>query len=134
MYASEPRQVSAHSSSLLDKARALGLRLPLDLERLAIARGCDYYERELSPRVPPLGEVAFSNAELAIALIMASRPPKAREIRLAAALLGSSGVRAEEVATLAVERIARMSAGSPHPERLLQALDQALDHEVRPHP
>jgi len=87
----------------LAKAGALRLRLPLDLERLAMDRGCDYYERELPPRVPPLGEVGFSNAELAIALIAASRPPKARDIRLAAALLGSTGVRAEEVATLAVE-------------------------------
>lgn len=37
--ARESLQVPA--SPLLKKARELGLQLPLDLERLAIARGCD---------------------------------------------------------------------------------------------
>ena len=78
-------------SVLLEKARQLGLSLPLDLERLAIMRGCEYYERALEPRVPPLGEVPLSNAELAVALMSPALHPAAREIRLAAALLG--GVR-----------------------------------------
>src|SRR2546422_10978580 len=91
------------ASPLLAKARQLGLRLPLDLERLAIARGCDYYERDLSPRVPPLGEVPLSNAELAIALIVPSLPPTAREIRVAAAMIGAPDVQADEAAKLAVE-------------------------------
>jgi hypothetical protein len=90
-------------SPLLERACRLGLQLPLDLERLAVMRGCDYYERELPPRVPPLGDVPLSNAELAVALIVPSLPPAAREIRLAAALLGADGVQAEEVVTLAIQ-------------------------------
>jgi hypothetical protein len=88
--------------ALTDKARRLGLSLPLDLERLAVMRGCDYYERDLGPRVPPLGDVPLSNAELAIALIVPALRPTAREIRLAGALLGAPDVRAEEAAALAV--------------------------------
>lgn len=94
---------SAITSPLLDKARRLGLLLPLDLERLAVMRGCDYYERDLGPRIPPIGEVPLSNDELAIALIVPSLHPSAREIRLAAALLGAPDVRADEVAALAVQ-------------------------------
>jgi hypothetical protein len=93
----------AINSPLLDKARRLGLSLPLDLERLAMLRGCDYYDRDLGPRHPPLVEVALSNAELAIALIVPALHPAAREIRVAAALLGASDIRADEVAPLAVQ-------------------------------
>src|SRR5438309_3602139 len=96
-------QQSRIASRLMDKVQRLGLSLPLDLERLAVTRGCDYYERDLGPRVPPLGEVPLSNAELAIALIVPSLEPAAREIRLAAALLGAPDMAAAEVATLAVE-------------------------------
>src|SRR2546422_1914282 len=89
------------TSPLLERARRLGLSLPLDLERLAIARGCNYYERDLPSRIPPLGEVPLSNGEIAIALIVPTLHPSAREIRLAAALLGAADVQAEEVAALA---------------------------------
>jgi hypothetical protein len=91
------------ASRLLAKARRLGLELPLDLERLALMRGCVYYARDLAPRVPPLLEVPLSNAELAVALIAPALSPGAREIRLAAALLGAPDVRADEVAALAAE-------------------------------
>src|SRR5438105_9500423 len=94
-------QQSRIASRLMDKVQRLGLSLPLDLERLAIARGCDYYDRDLGPRIPPLGEVPLSNAELAVALIAPSLQPTAREIRLAAALLGAPNVSAQEVSTLA---------------------------------
>lgn len=96
-------QPRATASPLLDKARRLGLSLPLDLERLAVARGCHYYQRDLPPRLPPLGEVPLSNAELAVALIVPSIHPSAREIRLAAALLGATDVQADQVAALAVQ-------------------------------
>jgi hypothetical protein len=95
-------QPRANASALLDKLRRLGLSLPLDLERLAVMRGCDYYDRGLGPLLPPLGEVPLSNTELAIALIVTSLPPAAREIRLAAAMLGAADVRAEEASALAV--------------------------------
>jgi len=95
----QPRRIA---SPLLDKARLLGLSLPLDLERLAVMRGCDYYERDLGLRIPPLEEVPLKNTELAIALIIPSLHPSAREIRLAAALLGAPDVQADDVAALAV--------------------------------
>jgi hypothetical protein len=94
---------SAIASPLLDKVRRLGLSLPLDLERLAVMRGCDYYDRDFGPRVPPLDEVPLTTTELAIALIVPSLPPTAREIRLAAALLGAPDVQADEAAALAVQ-------------------------------
>jgi len=44
--ASRPGDVHGSVSPALDKARELGLSVPLDLERLAIVRGCDYYDRQ----------------------------------------------------------------------------------------
>src|SRR5438105_10636609 len=96
-------QQSRIASRLMDKVQRLGLSLPLDLERLAIMRGCDYYDRGLPPRIPPLGEVPLSNAELAIALVAPSLHPAAREIRLAAALLGGADMQANEISALAVQ-------------------------------
>jgi hypothetical protein len=96
-------QPCAIASPLLDKARRLGLSLPLDLERLAVMRGCDYYDRDLGPHLPALAEFPLSNTELAIALIVPSLHPAARKIRLAAALLGALDVKADEAAALAVQ-------------------------------
>jgi hypothetical protein len=101
--ASQTRQPHAIGSPLLDKVRRVGLTLPHDLERLALMRGCDYYDSDLGPRIPPLGEVPLSNAELAVALIVPQLLPAAREIRLAAALLGAPDVRTDEVVALAVQ-------------------------------
>ena len=101
--ATEKDQSYAIASPLLDRAQRLGLSLPIDLERLAVLRGCDYYERDLGPRVPSLSEVPLSNAELAIALITPSLHPSAREIRLAAALLGAPDADADEISRLAVQ-------------------------------
>ena len=94
---------SKPASRLLEQAARLGLQLPTDLERLAVLRGCSYYERDLGVRVPPLAEVALSNAELAVALVLPSLSPGAREIRLAAALLGTPGLEANQVVRLARE-------------------------------
>lgn len=129
------------------KVRRLCLQLPLDLERLAIARGCDYYRRDLAPRTAPLPEVALSNAELVIALIVPSLPPGAREIRLAAALLGAVAEPAAAVAALAqrekcaevVRYIAscghRFEPGNTFWKALLDSLtDVHLDVEHLPHP
>lgn len=101
--AAQAEQPRGTASPLLDKIQRLGLSRPLDLERLAVMRGCDYYERELGPRLPPLGEVSLSNTELAVALIVPLLCPTAREIRLAAALLGAPDVRAAEAAALVVQ-------------------------------
>jgi len=135
------------ASPLLDKARRLGLQLPVDLERLAIARGCDYYQRDLAPRIPLLEEVQLSTTELAIALLVPSLPPTAREIRLAAALLGAPGVCAEDVARLAVQencadvvRYIALSGQRFEPENPFWASladllpDVNLDTKILPHP
>src|SRR5258706_2860454 len=134
-------------SRLLNKLRGLQLELPLDLERLAIARGCDYYERDLGPRMPPLEPVPLSNAELAIALIVPALQPAAREIRLAAALIGAPGVIPEEAAALAIEEncagIVRYIAScgnrfepqNPFWQALLGRLpDTKVDADTLPHP
>jgi hypothetical protein len=138
---------SSLTSSLLDKARRLGLQLPLDLERLAIARGCDYYGRELDARSEPLGSIPLSNAELAVALAVPSLNPTAREIRLAAAVLGAPDVRADEVAALAIRegcadvvRHIALSGRRFEPEnsfwsRLVDLLpDIEVDVDQLPHP
>lgn len=67
-----------------------------------MARGCDYYGRGVASGLAPLGEVPISTTELAIALILPGLHPAAREIRLAAALLGAIDVDADEAAALAV--------------------------------
>jgi hypothetical protein len=144
MQTAHPRN---NESALLRKAQSLGLSLPSDLERLAILRGCDYYERDLPPRVPPLGQVPLTNAELAIALISPSLCPTARDIRLAAALLGASTTNAEEVAALAmqedcvgiVRHIAlsgkRFEPENPFWQILMQLLpDVKIDPDKLPHP
>lgn len=145
--ATQTKQSRAAGSPLLEKARRLGLTLPIDLERLAIRRGCHYYERDLGARVPPLGEVALSNAELAIALITPRLNPAAREIRLAAALLGARDGEADEVSALAVQEncadVVRHIALSGHrfePEnsfwqRLLDLLPEVnIEPDRFPHP
>jgi len=134
-------------SPLLEEARRLGLSLPLDLERLAVARGCCYYDRDLPPRVPPLGNVPLSNTEITIALIAPSLHPSAREIRLAAALLGAADVRAKEVVDLAnqencadvVRYIAmcgcRFEPENPFWQTLLDLLPEVeIDTDKLPHP
>jgi hypothetical protein len=116
------------ASPLLGKARRLGLEVPLDLERLAIARGCDYYDRDLGQRTPPLGDVPLSNSELAIALLSPAAAPTAREIRLAAALLGTADVGVEEIVRLATQEhcaagvryIAECGQRWPHPTRFIE--------------
>lgn len=81
-----------HDSRLLAKARQLGLACPEDLERLAIERGCDYYD--ISNRVmekPVVNGVAsaasgLSNEELAVALLLNQHRNLLR-VRMGAAML-----------------------------------------------
>ncbi len=85
--AGRPGVGSGARSRILGKARELGLSVPLDLERLAMARGCGYYERDLGPLARTAEGVPLSNAELAIALLVCSlltdRCGYARRSRLA---------------------------------------------------
>ncbi|MBM3882792.1 MAG: hypothetical protein FJ387_24225 [Verrucomicrobia bacterium] len=131
----------------MGKARELGLGVPLDLERLAMARGCGYYERDFGPLARTAEGVPLSNAELAIALLAPSHQPTARQIRLAAALLGAADESADDVATLAVDEncasivryIAlcgnRFEPGNAFWTDLLRALPETvIDRDHLPHP
>jgi len=134
-------------SRILGKAWELGLSVPLDLERLAMARGCGYYERDLGPLARTAEGFPLSNAELAIALLVPSHQPTARQVRLAAALLGAADQSAADVATLAVNEhcagivlyIAlcggRFEPGNPFWTDLLNALPETvIDRDRLPHP
>jgi len=102
------------SSRLLAKAASLGLRLPEDLEKLALARGLRYYARpgELEelrqePRLQVPREV-FSDAELAVALlgpglVGASGVVQLYRQRLGGATASADGVEPAELAQLAME-------------------------------
>lgn len=145
--ASRPGQAPGAGSRILGKARELGLSVPLDLERLALARGCGYYERDLGPPVLAAEGVPLSNAELAIALLAPSHQPTARQIRLAAALLGAADESPADVARLAVDENcagmvryialcgSQFEPGNPFWTDLLSALPEtAIDRDHLPHP
>jgi hypothetical protein len=92
---------TAHLSPLLRKARRLGLDAEA-LERLAIERGCDYYDRG-EPSAPlGISTERFSDAELAIALLNPALRYDPRTLRLGAAMLSADGNSPEEIARLAV--------------------------------
>lgn len=142
-----PGEAPETRSRVLGKVRELGLGAPLDLERLAIARGCDYYERDLGPFRRTEEGIPLTNAELAIALLAPALRPTAREIRLAAALLGAADESALDVATLAAEencvgvvRYIASCGGRFEPQNpfwtdLLNALPETeVDRDRLPHP
>lgn len=87
------------STPLIVKARQLGLQCPDDLRRLAIERGCNYYSVE--PGLKPVGEVALTNAELAVALLSPELPFEPWNIRIGAAIMSASDVQANELVSLA---------------------------------
>ena len=81
---------TTHLSPLLRKAERLGLTAE-GLERLAIQRGCDYYNPD-GPLPPPAISVEqFSNAELAIALLNPALRYDPHTLRLGAAMLSTEG-------------------------------------------
>ena len=87
------------SISIVDKARQLGLACPEDLRRLAIERGCNYYS--VAPGPNPLGEVALTNAELAVALLSPKLAFEPWNIRIGAAIMSTSDVKADDLVRLA---------------------------------
>lgn len=103
---------TAHISPLLMKARRLGLRVPEDLETLAVQRGCRYYAgggdlTTLVREAPPTASVsihaasAISNEELALALFSLELPYSQHRLRLGAAMLGAAGNSACKIAQTA---------------------------------
>jgi hypothetical protein len=123
------------------------LSVPLDLERLALARGCGSYERDLGAFARTVEGLPLSNAELAIALLAPSAQPTSRQIRLAAAPLRAVHESAADVATLAVDENcagivryialcgSRFEPGNPFWTDLLIALPETvIDRDHLPHP
>ncbi len=103
---------TTHLSSLLMKARRLGLLGPEDLERLAIQRGCRYYAASgdairLAEETPVYGSAEgapgpnLSNEELAVALLSLNFPKSQARLRIGAAMLAAEGN--------SVERLVRIS-------------------------
>ena len=91
---------TTHLSPLLRKARRLGLDAE-DLERLAIQRGCDYYDdgRPFSPLNVSTSQL--SNSELAIALLNPALRYSPQTFRLGAAMLNAPDNEPVEIARLA---------------------------------
>lgn len=105
---------TAHISPLLIKARRLGLRGVRDLERLAIERGCRYYDlqgdsQRVREDAPGFGSsraresTALSNEELAVALLSICLVRDQHRLRLGAAMLGAEGNSPSRIARLAVQ-------------------------------
>ena len=91
---------TTHLSPLLRKARRLGLHAE-DLERLAIQRGCDYYDPG-KPFAPlDVSTEQFSNAELAIALLNPALRYSPQTLRLGAAMLNAQDNEPAKIAHLA---------------------------------
>ncbi len=103
--------MTTHLSPLLMKARRLGLCVPDDLERLAIQRGCRYYDLSGDSRVSearPQAVIAsdmsiFSNEELAFALLSMGLTHSQYRLRLGAAMLAAKGNSPPKIARLAIE-------------------------------
>ena len=98
---------TAHISPLLMKARRLGLSTPEDFEKLAVRRGCLYYDVrgdrcvvEESPEIS-VSRAEFSNAELAIALLSDALPSTLLRQRMAAAMLSAQDVDPSQLVPLA---------------------------------
>ncbi len=104
---------TTHVSPLLMKARRLGLRVPEDLERLAVQRGCDYYAgggdlttvaRDAAPAASTMmaDPASFSNEELAVALLSIGLPYSQHRVRLGAAMLAVGSNSARKLAQAAI--------------------------------
>lgn len=91
-----------HHSLLLRKAGRLGLHGAPALIGLAVARGCFHYQGGPQPVPSSLpSHVAFSDEELAVALLSPSLPYQPRAIRVGAQMLGSRSNQPLRLALLA---------------------------------
>ena len=91
-----------HHSLLLRKACRLGLDGASALIGLAVVRGCLHYRGGPEPVLSePPSRVAFSDEELAIALLPPSLPYHPRALRVGAQMLSSRGNRTSRLALLA---------------------------------
>lgn len=88
-------------SPLLRKCASLGLELPRDLERLAVQRGCGYYDLGLAEDRKVLRENSLTNTELGVALLSPHLPTNHRLIRIGAMMLSAPDVDAGKLTALA---------------------------------
>ena len=82
---------TTHVSTLLRKARKLGLATPVELSHLAVQRGCRHYWHEGVPEGELATREQFSDEELALALLNVALPFDPHAIRCGAAMAGAEG-------------------------------------------
>ncbi len=93
--------MTEHLSPLLYKASRLGLG-PLELQILAVQRGCVHYSNGSEPTQPLANEEDLSNEELAIALLSPCLPYDPLSIRCGAAMLSAPGNKVPSLGRLTV--------------------------------
>ncbi len=91
---------TTHLSPLLRKAQRLGMG-PAELQTLAVQRGCRHYSQGNEPAGELALRSAFSNEELAIALLCVALPYDPHSIRCGAAMLSADGNSPARLARLA---------------------------------
>lgn len=101
-----------HVSSLMRKARSLGLAGPSELLTLAVQRGCDHYSGSAGDQpVNDPGIERLSTEELAVLLMLGEHPFDATALRCAAQLMSGPQVDPRRLAALARrERCGRVLA------------------------
>lgn len=92
-----------HRSVLLHRAAALGLTSVAAFAALAAHRGLRYYSAPGREPWPAPEPAAFSNAELAVALLHPALPWEPHRIRLGAAVLAADGVDPQHLARFATQ-------------------------------
>ena len=138
---------TTHLSPLLMKARRLGLGA-MELEQLAIQRGCSHYSGNGEPLSHEVSEASFSNEELAVSLLNPALGYDPHTIRCGAAMLSAPGnqplrlarllqmERAEQPARHIAEAGRRYEPANPFWTDLLGALPatRVPPSGVLPHP
>ena len=92
---------TTHVSTLLRKARKLGLATPEALSNLAVQRGCRHYWHEGVPEGELATREQFSDEELALALLNVALPFDPQAIRCGAAMVSAEGNEPRRLAWLA---------------------------------
>lgn len=129
-------------STLLRKARRLGLREVEDMISLAVSRGCSHYAADAATLVNPPSREHFGDDELTILLILGENAYNPSSIRCAAQLARSRHIQSSRLAQLAVmEKTERVlahiaRAGIAHDPEGASFWQDILDrlHQTKPRP
>ncbi|MEN9732513.1 MAG: hypothetical protein RLZ45_508 [Verrucomicrobiota bacterium] len=92
---------TSHCSPLTRRLKAAGLGDGQSLMRLAVQRGCRYYQDSVTGTVLEPGTDRISNEELCIGLLHGSQDWSPALIRMGAAMLGAHGNRPDQIVRLA---------------------------------